>query len=94
MLILTLSMVCREENQIVPLVVQAVLNLPENAHIAVRYTSLHLVGELYEWIEKHPDFLGELTLYFVGCGSLFVFFCNRYAVFPNIHLSTYIAPIF
>ncbi|BES87824.1 transportin-3 [Nesidiocoris tenuis] len=46
-----------EENDIVPRVVEAILNLPENTHIAVRYTSLLLLGELCEWIEKHPQVL-------------------------------------
>ena len=41
-----------------PQVLQAVLSLPESAHIAVRYTSISLVGELSEWIEHHPQLLG------------------------------------
>lgn len=42
-----------------PKVVEAILNLPENTHIAVRYTSILLLGELCEWIDKHPQSLGE-----------------------------------
>ncbi|XP_014259711.1 transportin-3 [Cimex lectularius] len=45
------------ENDVVPKVVEAILNLPPNTHIAVRYTSLLLLGELCEWIEKHPQSL-------------------------------------
>lgn len=37
-----------------PKVVEAILNLPENAHTAVRYTSIMLIGELSEWINCHP----------------------------------------
>lgn len=37
-----------------PKVVEAILSLPENTHIAVRYTSVLLLGELCEWVEKHP----------------------------------------
>lgn len=33
------------------------MNLPENTHIAVRYTSIMLIGELCEWIESHPESL-------------------------------------
>lgn len=44
----------RSENEIVPKVVEAILSLPENTHIAVRYTSVLLLGELCEWIEQHP----------------------------------------
>ncbi|GAB0086294.1 transportin-3 [Sergentomyia squamirostris] len=46
-----------DENDVVPKVVEAILNLPENTHIAVRYTSVLLLGELCEWIEKHPESL-------------------------------------
>ena len=38
-------------------IVEAVLGLPQTAHIAVRHTSLRLIGELAEWIEYHPQYL-------------------------------------
>lgn len=47
-----------DESRIVPQVVEAILTLPETSHIAVRYTSTYLIGELCDWIEKHPQFLG------------------------------------
>ena len=37
------------------------LSLPPNHHLAVRLTATKLVGELCEWIERHPDML-EATL--------------------------------
>lgn len=40
-----------------PKVAEAILNLPENTHIAVRYTSIMLIGELSDWIERHPESL-------------------------------------
>lgn len=46
-----------DENEVVPKVAEAILNLPENTHIAVRYTSIMLIGELSEWIERHPESL-------------------------------------
>lgn len=46
-----------EENDVVPKVVESILNLPTNTHIAVRHTSLLLLGQLSEWIEKHPQYL-------------------------------------
>ncbi|XP_075224525.1 transportin 3 isoform X1 [Lycorma delicatula] len=46
-----------EESEVVPKVVEAILNLPTGTHIAVRYTSILLLGELCEWIEKHPQSL-------------------------------------
>lgn len=41
----------------VPKVAEAILNLPENTHIAFRYTSIMLLGELSEWIDNHPESL-------------------------------------
>lgn len=49
----------REENEVVPSVVEALLQVPESAHPAVRYTTLLLLGELAEWLEKHPKFVGK-----------------------------------
>lgn len=46
-----------DENEVIPKVVEAILNLPDNTHIAVRYTSIMLVGELCDWIENHPESL-------------------------------------
>lgn len=41
-----------------PKVAEAILNLPENnTHIAFRYTSIMLLGELSEWIDNHPESL-------------------------------------
>ena len=42
----------------VPLVVEALLRVPETAHGAVRYTTLLLLGELSEWIDNNPTVIG------------------------------------
>lgn len=47
-----------------PKVAQAILKLPENTHIAFRYTSIMLLGELCEWIDNHPESL-EAVLNFL-----------------------------
>ncbi|XP_078481112.1 transportin-3-like [Ciona intestinalis] len=52
------------EDSVVPQVLQAILSLPPETHVAVRHTSVQLVGELSAWIEKHPDFLDH-TLQFL-----------------------------
>lgn len=49
-----------EENEVVPQVVEAILNLPENTHIAVRHTSIMLLGELCEWINSHSGLLDPI----------------------------------
>nr|CAD7404319.1 unnamed protein product [Timema cristinae] len=57
----------REENDVVPKVVEAILNLPENTHVAVRHTSVLLLGELCEWIEKHPQSLEPVLNFLLYC---------------------------
>ena len=47
------------ENTVVPEVLQALLGLQSNTHVALLYTSIELVGELSEWISKHPQYLGK-----------------------------------
>lgn len=42
------------------------MNVPAATHIAVKYTSVLLLGELCDWIEKHPDSL-DLILNFLVC---------------------------
>ncbi|XP_059055597.1 transportin-3 [Achroia grisella] len=44
-----------EEYEYVPKVVEAILSMPENTHIGVRKTCILLLGELCEWIERHPE---------------------------------------
>ncbi|KAJ8976228.1 hypothetical protein NQ317_009725, partial [Molorchus minor] len=55
------------ENEVVPKVVEAILNVPENTHIPVKYTSVLLLGELCEWIEKHPATLDPILNFLVCC---------------------------
>lgn len=45
----------RDEHEYVPKVVEAILSMPPTAHLAVRKTCLVLLGELSEWIERHPE---------------------------------------
>lgn len=53
-----LFLFCSDENEVVPKVVEAILNMPPNTHIAVLHTSILLLGELCEWIDLHPQSLG------------------------------------
>lgn len=55
---------CRDENEVIPKVVEAILNMSEQTHIAVRYTAILLIGELCDWIENHPESL-EAVLNFL-----------------------------
>ncbi|XP_055641944.1 transportin-3 isoform X2 [Toxorhynchites rutilus septentrionalis] len=55
-----------EESEVVPKVVEAILNLPDNCHIAIRYTSINILGELCDWIDSNPETL-EPILNFLLC---------------------------
>ncbi|XP_047513293.1 transportin-3 isoform X1 [Pieris napi] len=47
----------REEYDFVPKVIEAILSMPEDSHLAVMNTCIQLLGELCDWIEKHPQCL-------------------------------------
>lgn len=49
-----------EEDLVVPQVVNAILQLSPETHVAVRHTSIQLLGELCEWVEKHPNYLNPV----------------------------------
>ncbi|ETN66595.1 transportin [Anopheles darlingi] len=55
-----------EESEVVPKVVEAILNLPDNCHIAIRYTSINILGELCDWIDSNPETL-QPVLNFLLC---------------------------
>ncbi|KAK7896713.1 hypothetical protein WMY93_022038 [Mugilogobius chulae] len=47
-----------ENNPTLTEVLEQVVLLPENVHMAVRYTSIELVGEMSEVVDRNPRFLG------------------------------------
>ena len=44
----------------VPEVIESLLMLPESVHVAVRFTSLRLIGELNDWVDAHPEYLEKI----------------------------------
>ena len=44
----------------VPEVIDSILMLPESVHVAVRFTSLKLIGELNDWVDVHPEYLEKI----------------------------------
>ena len=62
-----MSLYFSKENEVVPKVVEAILNIPKDTHIAVRYTSVLLLGELCEWVEKHQETLDPVLNFLVCC---------------------------
>lgn len=54
------------ETVVVPQVVNAVLSMSENVHIAVKHTAVRLLGALREWIDKHPEYLASVLQYLLG----------------------------
>ncbi|XP_040858370.1 transportin-3 isoform X2 [Ochotona curzoniae] len=47
-----------ENNPTLVEVLEGVVRLPESVHTAVRYTSIELVGEMSEVVDRNPQFLG------------------------------------
>lgn len=60
------SSVFRSEDEVVPEVVKAILNIPNNTHVMVRFTSILLLGELCEWIELHQACLDPVLDFLVA----------------------------
>uniref|UniRef100_A0A3Q3F8Y9 Transportin-3 n=1 Tax=Labrus bergylta TaxID=56723 RepID=A0A3Q3F8Y9_9LABR len=52
-----------ENNPTLSEVLQQVVLLPESVHIAVRYTSIELVGEMSEVVDRNPRFLDPVLNY-------------------------------
>lgn len=48
-----------ENNPTLTEVLEQIVMLPESVHIAVRYTSIELVGEMSEVIDRNPCMLGR-----------------------------------
>jgi transportin-3 len=46
-----------KEEKTVPKVIEAILNLPESCHVAIRYTSVNILGQLCDWIAVHTQSL-------------------------------------
>lgn len=59
--------VSQEDENCVTQVAQAILSLPEGVHVSVKCTGIRLVGELCEWLNKHPHFISN-SLNFVCNG--------------------------
>lgn len=54
----------RDESKLLPIAIPVLLSTSQTTHYAIRATTLSLVGELAEWIDRHPDTL-ELVLRFI-----------------------------
>ncbi|XP_044131831.1 transportin-3 isoform X1 [Bufo gargarizans] len=52
-----------EKNPTLIEVLEGVVRLPESVHIAVRYTSIELVGEMSEVVDRNPQFLDPVLSY-------------------------------
>lgn len=54
------------EDKTVPKVLEAILGLPENCHVAIRYTSVNILGQLCDWIAAHPTTLEAVLNFLLG----------------------------
>ena len=73
-----------EEDSVVPAVLQQVLSLPTTIHTAVRLTATKLVGELCEWIEKHPDSLQATLNYLLQVRCDVMIILSRDSSYPGL----------
>uniref|UniRef100_A0ACB8FLT2 Transportin-3 n=1 Tax=Sphaerodactylus townsendi TaxID=933632 RepID=A0ACB8FLT2_9SAUR len=58
----------QENNPTLVEVLDGVVRLPESVHLAVRYTSIELVGEMSEVIDRNPHFLDPVAFGFLMKG--------------------------
>lgn len=56
------SLAGSENNPTLTEVLEQIVLLPETVHIAVRYTSIELVGEMSEVVDRNPRFLGTSSV--------------------------------
>ncbi|KAG5683629.1 hypothetical protein PVAND_012902 [Polypedilum vanderplanki] len=55
-----------KEDKIVPKVLEAILNLPDSCHVAIRFTSVNMLGQLCDWISAHPTTLEAVLNFLLG----------------------------
>ena len=39
--------------------VKLIVNLPQNAHIALKYSAIELLAELTPWVDQNPQHIGR-----------------------------------
>ena len=49
----------RDEANVLPIALPVLLSISPSTYFAVRGMTLRLIGELSNWISKHPDILSE-----------------------------------
>lgn len=54
------------DSEVVGNFLPVVLSLPSSCHVAVRHSSIKLVGELAEWIERHPQYLDPVLQFLLS----------------------------
>ena len=74
----------RDESEVLPIAVPVLLSIPPDAHYAVRAATLRLVAVLAEWIDSHPDTLGEYIHHVLKIETLQIYndvkmACQKYA---------------
>ncbi|QQP37445.1 Transportin3like [Caligus rogercresseyi] len=53
--------VLSSENFVVQRILESILSLPPEIHIAVKNTSVKLVGQLGNWVNGNPEYPGQNT---------------------------------
>ena len=50
------------EEQTVGEAVKLIVNLPQNAHIALKFTAVHLLAELTPWLDANTGHIGKFRI--------------------------------
>ena len=48
-----------DESEVVPVVMETLLGIPDDTHVAIKASILDLIAELARWLNKHSQFLGQ-----------------------------------
>lgn len=71
-------MINRDEENCVTQVLQAILSLSDQVHTSVKKTSIRLIGELCDWLNRHPQLI-DMSLNFVCTGFTQLPLCHAAA---------------
>ena len=58
-LVMCVLIMFREESTVVPIIMETLLSIPEDSHLAIRVAVLDLISPLAEWLKLHTEFLGK-----------------------------------
>lgn len=55
-----------DESEVVPVVMETLLGVPEDTHVAMKASILDLIAELAQWLNKHSQFLDKVLAFILS----------------------------